>query len=123
MADRKVTLDLREIPLRDAIALLFRNSGLQYSIDPNVPNVPITLNIRDISLQAALRLIIRQAASGIPGLTQGKEGEIYIIRIRPPQQTQPTQAEEPAPEENPQDQELTWEKIPIQFNNVAVFVL
>lgn len=81
-ADRKITLDLRDMPLRDAIALLFKGSGLQYAIDPNVPNVPITLNIRDISLPAALRLIVRQAAIEAPGLTVSKEGEVYLIQRR-----------------------------------------
>jgi hypothetical protein len=120
--DRKISLDVREIPLRDAISLLFRGSGLQYSIDPNVPNVPITLSIRDVALQPALRLIVRQAATQVPGLTQSRDGEIYVIRIR--QQTPaPPPAEEAPPEQALQESDLTWEKIPIQFNSVAVFAL
>jgi hypothetical protein len=121
--ERKVQLDLREIPLRDAVSLLFRGSGLQYSIDPNIPNVPITLNIRDVSLPAALRLIIRQAATTIPGLTQTKDGEVYVIRIRQQSATPPPPVEEAPPEQTLQDSDLTWEKIPIQFNSVAVFSL
>ena len=121
--DRKVTINLKDIPLRSAIDALFTGSGLQYSIDPNVPNVPVTLNIRDIGLQAALRLIIRQAAVAQPGLTSAKEGDIYVIKIRREAIAPPTTAEEPPPEYTEQATEFNWERIPIQFNNVAVFVL
>lgn len=121
--DKQVTLDLRDIPLRNAIALLFQGTGIQYAIDPNVTNVPVTLNIRDISLPAALRLIVRQAAVSIPGLTSAKEGDIYLIRIRQAPPPAPAVAEEPPVDQQASDQELTWEKIPIQFNNVAVFAL
>jgi hypothetical protein len=97
--ERKVHLDLRGTPLRAAIQQLFRNSGEQYAVDPNIPDVPITLNIRDVSLPAALRLILRQAAAQIPGLTQTKDGDVFVIRIRPVLQTPPPAAEEPPPDE------------------------
>ena len=122
-ADKKITLDLRDIPLRDAIGLLFKGSGLQYTIDPNIQNVPITLNIRDIALPAALRLIVRQAAVSMPGLTSAKEGDIYMVRIRQAAPTTAPPVEEAPPDQQASDQDLTWEKIPIQFNNVAVFAL
>ena len=121
--DPRVNLDLREIPLRDAIGLLFKNSGIQYAIDPNVPNVPITLNIRDIALPAALRLITRQAATQAPGLTTAREGDVYLIRIRPQVAPAPPPTEDAPPEYTAGNQELTWEKIVIQFNNVAVFAM
>src|SRR5678809_546163 len=75
--DARVTLDLRETPLKDAVPLLFRGSGEQYTIASNVPNVPITLNIRDVSLPSALRLMVRQAASAVPGLVATREGGVY----------------------------------------------
>src|SRR5687768_2638928 len=81
--EKKVTLNLKDVPLRNAIELLFAGSGLQFSIDPNVPNIPISLQIRDVSLQAALRLVIRQAATAAPGLTVNREGDIFVVRIRP----------------------------------------
>jgi hypothetical protein len=121
--ERKITLDLRETPLRDAVALLFRGSGLQYAIDPNVTNVPITLNIRDVPLESALRLVIRQAASLVPGLTSTRDGNIYSVRIRQAAPMPQATLEEQPPEYTAGETELTWEKIPIQFNNVAVFAL
>src|SRR5687767_4883181 len=81
-AEKKITINLKETPLRTAIDLIFAGTGYQYSIDPNVQNVPITLQLRDISLQQALRTIVRQAATVIPGLTQSKDGDLYNIKIR-----------------------------------------
>src|SRR5579883_2885763 len=91
--DRKVTLNLKDIPLRSAIDALFAGSGLQYSVDPTVQNVPVNLSIRDIGLQSALRLLIRQAAVAQPGLTFSKDGDIFVIKIRQaaPQTTAPTE--------------------------------
>jgi type II secretory pathway component GspD/PulD (secretin) len=121
--DKKVTLNLKDIPLKSAIDALFAGTGLQYSVDPNVQNVPVNLTIRDVGLQAALRLLIRQAATLQPGLTFSKDGDIYVIKIRKeaPQSAAPT--EEAPPEYTDQATEFNWERIPIQFNNVAVFTL
>src|SRR5688500_15518456 len=117
--DKKVTLNLRDTPLRDAINLLFTGSGLQYSVDPNVPNVPVTLNVRDTTLTQALRLIIKQAAGVAPGLTFNRDGDIYTVRIRPPMAAAPPdQGPEVPPEGLADASELVWEKIPIQFNDV-----
>src|SRR5688572_9887146 len=67
--DRKVTVNLKDVPLRNAVDALFQGTGLQYSIDPNIPNVPVNLTIRDVGLQAALRILVRQASVAVPGLT------------------------------------------------------
>src|SRR5437660_861823 len=123
-ADKKVTLNLRDTPLRDAINLLFTGSGYQFSIDPNVPNIPISLNIRDVGLQQALRLIVKQAATLQPGLTFSRDGDIFVIKIRQQTAPAPETGNEPPPESQAGDIEaLTWEKIPVQFNDVMVFVL
>jgi hypothetical protein len=78
----RITLKLENTPLREAIETVLRGSGVQYAIDPSVPNVPINLNIRDTGLQAALRLVIRQGATAVPGLTLSREGEVYRVRVR-----------------------------------------
>lgn len=43
--DKRIQVDLVRTPLRDAVRLVFMNSGLQYSLDPKVPNVPIDLEL------------------------------------------------------------------------------
>lgn len=68
-AVRRISLKLEQVPLRAAIDAVFAGTGYQYSIGPEVPNVPITIEVRDVGIQAALRLVIRQAARRVPGLT------------------------------------------------------
>jgi hypothetical protein len=69
----KVTLKLEKVPLRKALELLFKGTNKQYAITSDVPDVAITLNIRDMEFGAALRLMIRLAAAQVPGLTVSKE--------------------------------------------------
>jgi hypothetical protein len=122
-AEKKVTLNLKDVPLRSAIDALFQGTGLQYSVDPNVPNVPVTLNIRDVGLQPALRILLRQAAVAVPGLTVSREGDIFVVKIRQAVVAPPAQTEDAPPEYGDAQTDVTWEKIPVQFNNAAVFAL
>lgn len=122
-ADRRVTINLRDLPLRAAIDQLFAGTGLQYAVDANVLNVPVNLTIRDVGLQAALRLLIRQAATAQPGLTFSKDGDIYQIRIHAAAVAPAAVAEDLPPEYTDEKTEFLWEKIPIQFNNAARFAL
>ncbi|MCC2668763.1 MAG: hypothetical protein K0Q72_1234, partial [Armatimonadetes bacterium] len=121
-ADKKVTVNLKDIPLRAAIDALFAGTGYQYSVNPDVMNIPVNLNIRDVGLQAALRLLVRQAATAQPGLTFSKDGDIFVVKIRRETLAAPMVDEAP-PEFTDEGSEFTWEKIPVQFNNAAVFTL
>src|SRR5688572_7113181 len=69
---RKIDVTLESIPLRSAIDLVGGSSGLQYSINPNVPDVLVSLRIRDVSPTQALRMIVREASKQVPGLTVSK---------------------------------------------------
>jgi hypothetical protein len=80
--DRKLTITLKDTPLREALQALFEGSGVQYVVGPNVPDLPINLNIRDVGLAPAVRIMVRQAAVAAPGLTTSKDGEITLVRMR-----------------------------------------
>ena len=117
--ERKISLNLTEVPLRRAIEVAFTGSGLQYFVEPNVPNVPVTLNIRDVPVPTAIRLVIRQAAVLAPGLTLSKDNDVYAIRIR----VAPRAVDPPAPpqgDDPPAD--YAAEKIPVQFQRAAQIV-
>jgi hypothetical protein len=120
--DKKITVNLKDIPLRAAIDALFAGTGQQYAVNPDVQNVPVNLNIRDIGLQAGLRLLLRQAAIAQPGVTFANEGGVFVVKVRNQTLLPVTVDAEDAPPEF-EVEAATWEKIPIQFNNVAVFVL
>src|SRR5215212_4877527 len=111
-----ITLDLRDVPFRTAIEALFEKTGLQYAVEPGVPNIPVRVTVRDIDFTTALRTITR-----LGGATYRKEGPIYMVGLRQPPQPQELTSEI-APEVAPADQlaDQTWEKIPILFNSYAV---
>lgn len=83
-SDKRVTVNLRGIPLRDALELLFQGSGLQYAVDPNVPNVLVSANLRDQPITDALRTLLRQVSPQAPGVTFTEDNGIYVIKIRAP---------------------------------------
>lgn len=99
----RLSVQLKAVPLRDAIQMVFNGSGQQYAIDPNVPNLPITLDLRDVTVDQALRIMVRQATPSIPGLTVRRDGEVYLIKIQDALLA---------------NQELTFEKVPVQFQRV-----
>jgi hypothetical protein len=114
----KITLDLRDVPFRTAIEALFERTGLQYAVEPAVPNIPVTLTVRDIDFTTALRTLTRLA-----GVTYRKESTIYVIGLRPPPTTQTDiSSQELAPTTSPEQQlaDQTWEKIPILFNSYQI---
>ena len=80
---QRVTLEVKQTPLRAVFAQFTRLTGFRVVVDPNAPDIPVTLNVRDVSPDALMRIITRQAATAIPGLASGRDGNIYIIRIRP----------------------------------------
>src|SRR5205085_11811712 len=110
--DKPVNINLRAITLKSALELLFQGTGLNYAVDPNVPNVLLTINLKDQPLRQALRTLIHLAGSQVPGLTYTDEQGLYLIKIRQPP---PPETEQPAT--NPEDtggaaEEQVWEKIP-----------
>jgi hypothetical protein len=122
-AGKKVTVNLKDIPLRAGIEALFAGTGYQYAVNPDVANVPVNLNLRDVGLQSALRLLVRQAAIVQPGLTFNKDGDVFVIKVRRENPNPAPLVEEAPPDYADGEVDTMWEKIPVQFNNVAVFVL
>jgi hypothetical protein len=115
-AEPRISLTLRDTPLRTALELLFQQSGLQHAVEAAVPNIPVTVNLRDATFATALRVITRLA-----NVTYRKEGDVYVIGLRQPPAVETTTTEAAPPEQAQTPAEQTWEKIPIQFNHVAIF--
>lgn len=78
----RVSIHLRDRPVRAALERIFNDAGLQHAIDPRVSGY-VTLKIRNQPFENALKLIMR--SSTIP-LTYTKENNVYIVK---PVQTAP----------------------------------
>lgn len=81
-ATLRVSLDLNDIPLRHALRLLFHGSGVPFAVQPEVPDVPITLSVENMELISALRAVTGLAASRHPGITFWKQNDVYTVGIR-----------------------------------------
>ena len=79
--ERKVSLELNQVPLRDAVERLSQEVGARFTVAPNVPNVLVNVTLRDVSLDTALRLISRSAASKAPGVGVWPDGDAYVVRV------------------------------------------
>src|SRR5207247_1546120 len=112
-----VTLSLRDVPLRTALQTLFEGSGLQHAVEPAVPNYPLTLDVRDVPFSTALRILLRLA----PQVTYRKEGDIYIIGMRPAQvDTQNTAQDIQPPDTTTTVAEYQYEKVPLNYTHYQV---
>src|SRR4051812_9390358 len=61
-----VTLSLRKVPLREALARLYQGTGLRVEVEPAVPEAPVSAELRDVPRALALRTLLR--ATGLSGL-------------------------------------------------------
>ncbi len=77
-AEQKVSLDLQNAPIREALEKLFRQTKSDFSLDSSVQGY-VTLKVTDQPLENALRLIIARAS--VP-LTYTKESGVYFIKPR-----------------------------------------
>lgn len=80
-----MTVNFKDLPLHDAIREVATQAGLRYRIAPNVPNYPISLNIRDVQPEQLFTLLLRQSNSRFPnqGITYSQEQALYVFTFGP----------------------------------------
>ena len=101
MEERRITLDLRDAPLDDALRLLFRDTPYSYTLAPGVSGT-VTLTLNDVTFSQALRAILE-----IHDLTYRREaGNLYIITRR--EATLVTQGPTPVVEVPAAQQQIYW---------------
>ncbi len=104
----RITLNLESASVVDALKLLFRSVGYNYTLDESVVGGYVTVSLKDVTFETALRTILRSAN---PPLTYRVDGGVYIITPRV--ETYETTTTETTVEEQPQPQVRT-EKITLQ---------
>ena len=102
--DKRVTVQFKDVAIKDAIDSLFQGRGLSYSLDQAVQGT-VTANLMNVTFDTALTRIIKDA-----NLTVTKEGGIY--RIAPQKDTASEAAVEPNVIVSSSEVEIAPEKIP-----------
>lgn len=74
-----VTLDLRDVPLQEALTQLFQVGQRPFTVDSTL-NGRVTLSVKDHPFEETLRLLLHAAE---PRATYGRETGVYIIRPVP----------------------------------------
>jgi hypothetical protein len=97
--EHRITLDLRDANIEDALRMIFRDTPYSFTIEPGVTG-RVTLSLNEVPFSRALRAILD---INNPKLTYRKEaGDLYVITqqvVAPtPVETQPT-IEQPAAEQ------------------------
>ena len=104
----RITLNLESASIADALKMLFRSVGYNYTLDESVVGGYVTVSLKDVTFETALRTILRSAN---PPLTYRVDGGVYIIT--PKVETPELVGTEYTSEELPQPQVRT-EKITLQ---------
>ncbi|MGC4046295.1 MAG: STN domain-containing protein [Armatimonas sp.] len=74
----RVSMYLRDVPVRTALQQVFSKAGLQSSIDPQI-NGYVTMRIRNQPFETAIKLIMRNSTTP---LTYTRENGVYVVRQR-----------------------------------------
>ena len=56
----RITLSLRETPLRASLEQLFAGADASYVVGPEIPDPRLTLSLRDVTREQALRTVVRR---------------------------------------------------------------
>ena len=111
----RVTLNLESASIADALKLLFRATGYNYTLDESVVQGYVTVSLKDVTFETALRTVLRAAN---PPLTYRVDGGVYIIS--PKVETYDTTTTE-TPVEEPSQPQTRTEKITLQhLDSLAV---
>lgn len=115
-----VDIDIKNVPVRQAIATIFEGKGLRYIIEPGVTGRVVELKLKGITVAEALRSLGDAA-----GFTVSMEEGVYIIGPVPAAVVEqpverPTVAARPAPAPAPLRARPTPAPMPIEAPPVTV---
>ncbi len=81
--DARVTLRVQHVPFRAALEQVYQGTGITVQVDAEVPDPPISADLRDVSRVTAARILLR--LTGTPYLALEENGrEVRVRRVPPP---------------------------------------
>ena len=113
--NQRITLVLKDTPIRAALESLFRGTGLNYVVDQNVQGNVSSVSLRDVSFDVALRMLLRSVD---PPLVYRKDGDVYLVSVKkeaPPEQPSNLTDTSLIPDEPLPSEDIKMEKIALNF--------
>jgi type II secretory pathway component GspD/PulD (secretin) len=85
--EKLITVTIKDQPLREVLRDVSAQTGLVFRVEPDVPDIHINLSIREITAEALVRLLLRQAsvAVGDHSVTYQVEKRVYVVKLGPPE--------------------------------------
>lgn len=107
-----VTMDMKDINIQTAIEAMFRNSGRNFAVDPNVEGMIPSVSFKDVPFDIALKNLLKSS-----GLIYRIDHNVYIISKRP--ETTLLMGEgpalEPTPDTEVEESTVRVEKITLNY--------
>ena len=75
--EKLINIDVKDMPLSEVLQLLFKDSGLNYAIDPGINQLKVTAVYKDVSFETVLKNVVKAA-----GATYRVDNGIYLIAPR-----------------------------------------
>ena len=99
--ERRITVDLRDAKIFDALSIIFRDTPYSFTLEPGAAGT-VTLSLQDVPFSTALRAILN---ANTPKLTYRKDpGDVYVIT----QLAQPTTQAPPEVVAPAAEQQVYW---------------
>ncbi|MHB9036087.1 MAG: secretin and TonB N-terminal domain-containing protein [Armatimonadota bacterium] len=111
-----ISLDLKDVDVRSAIEAVFRNTGKNFALDPNVAGTIPSVSFRDVPFETALKSLTKTA-----GLVFRMDQNIYLISKKPEVASAPESVGPPSgsPEvESPTSSpDVVIDKVPLNYSS------
>jgi hypothetical protein len=77
----RVTLDAKQLRLKNVIATIENQTGATIRVAPTVPDLPITVKLDKASVADALRAVLLAARTSLPNLSYRQMGPGYVLEL------------------------------------------
>jgi hypothetical protein len=75
----RVNVNLRYVPLRKALKTASGSAPLRCIVEPNVPDVPVTMQVRNLTAEAAVQQITSVASLSARGMNYARAGDVVVV--------------------------------------------
>jgi len=78
----QVTLNVKDMPIRDVVATIIRETGAALELAPTVPNVRVTLRLEGAGIHEAVSALLAAGRVGVPNLGVTPRGTGFVLGLQ-----------------------------------------